>query len=495
MKRVGRVAIAALLTVVVPNIASAHGRLKSSVPSNGARLTVAPRELRLVFTESPELAFTTVQLLGPGGVVVDLAPLGIAADSRRAVVATIRGPLTAGTYTVVWRMAGADGHPTGDRFSFTVSSGAAGLGTPVDTAAPNVQTPAGEPGGAVSAPGHPPVSAEHHNASSLPSGSGFDAESPAYVAIRWVQFTALITLLGTVAFNYVVLGFLRRKRTSDSPMLAPAADRAASLGLWAAVVIGVAMVLRLFAQSYAMHGAGDALNPGLVVTMLGRTLWGWGWLLQAIGVTLAIGGYRTARRGRRSGWTVAVIGVVALAFTPALSGHAASAPRLTVLAVLADGVHVIGAGGWLGSLLAVLLAGLPAAAHLANEERGPAIADLFNAFSPTALVFAGIATATGVFAAWLHLGTISALWRTTYGLTLLLKLGVLSLVAASGAYNWLRVKPTLGTEEAGRRIRRSATAELVVGVVVLLVTAVLVATPTAMDVRAMSAEVDIARRQ
>jgi putative copper export protein/methionine-rich copper-binding protein CopC len=490
MNGVGRVAIAALLTVVVPNIASAHGRLKSSVPSNGARLTVAPRELRLVFTESPELAFTTVQLLAPGGAVVDLGPVRIAADSRRAVVAAIRGPLTAGTYTVVWKMAGADGHPTGDRFSFTLWSGVEGLGSPADTVLPNVRTPAGEPGGAVRAPGQAPVPSEHHNPSLLPTGSGIDAESPAYVAIRWVQFTALIILLGTVAFNHVVLGFLLRKRPSDSPMLSPAADRAASLGLWAAVVMGVATVLRLFAQSYAMHGASDALNSGLVVTMLAKTLWGWGWLLQAVGVTLAFAGYRTARRRTRSGWTIAAIGVVALAFTPALSGHAASAPALTGLAVLADGAHVIGAGGWLGSLLAVLLAGLPSAAHLTNEERGPAIADLFNAFSPTALVFAGIAAATGVFAAWLHLGTLPALWRTTYGLTLLLKLGVLSLVAASGAYNWLRVKPTLGTEEAGRRIGRSAKVELAVGAVVLLVTAVLVATPTAMDVRAVSAEVD-----
>jgi putative copper export protein len=64
---------------------------------------------------------------------------------------------------------------------------------------------------------------------------------------------------------------------------------------------------------------------------------------------------------------------------------------------------------------------------------------------------------------------------------LLLKLAVLSPVAATGAYNWLRVRPALGGDAGAARIRRSATAELAVGALVLLATAALVATPTAME--------------
>ena len=92
-----------------------------------------------------------------------------------------------------------------------------------------------------------------------------------------------------------------------------------------------------------------------------------------------------------------------------------------------------------------------------------------------------------MFAAWLHLGTVPALWQTPYGKTLLVKLAILSVVGATGAYNWLRVKPSLGNIEGATRIRRSAVVELGVGVLVLIVTAVLVATPTAMDVAAMHA--------
>ena len=477
-RRVTLLVAALALGLLAPALAFAHGALRRSTPANNARLNEAPRELRLEFTEAPELAVATVELFGPDSSRVALAPLATAPGAPSTIVAAIRGPLVAGTYTVAWKIAGKDGHPVRGRFRFTIAPGAAGLG--VAPMAPD-SIRRGEPGASVTPPGQVAPPAEHHDPANFPETGGFGAESPAYVAVRWLQFTALLLVLGAVAFRYAVLGFVGRKQTPDSPMLDDARGRAATIGLWAGVAMIVGVVLRLYAQSYAMHGASDALNAGMIGTMLGRTVWGWGWLLQLAGVLTALAGFAAARRGSRAGWAVAALGAAALAFSPALSGHAASASRLTVLAVLADTAHVIGAGGWLGSLLFVVAAGIPAALRLPEGERGPAVADVVNAFSPTALVFAGLAAATGVFAAWLHLDQVSALWQTSYGRTLLLKLAILSVVAGTGAYNWLRVKPALGNVEGARRIRRSASVELAVGVLVLIVTAVLVATPPAME--------------
>lgn len=70
-----------------------------------------------------------------------------------------------------------------------------------------------------------------------------------------------------------------------------------------------------------------------------------------------------------------------------------------------------------------------------------------------------------------------ALWQSRYGRTLLLKLAVLAGVAATGFYNWRRVRPALGDELGTARLRRSSAIELPIGLAVLLVTAVLVATP------------------
>jgi len=491
MTRKGRTWLTAAAGVAIwlaatPAVLSAHPKLRRAVPTSGAHLAAAPRELRLTFAPPPELAFSRLRFLGPRGAEVALGPVRV--DSVGTLVAPITGPLTAGTYTVVWQVAGGDGHPVRGRYAFTITPGAAGLpaATPPANAGASRDSVTGEPGGAVTSPGREPPPAEHHHdPTSMPEGEGLDAGSPVYVAIRWLQFTALLLVIGALAFRGFVLGRVGRMRPASgsetSAMLASARDRAAALGLWASVALGTVALLRLYVQSYATHGASDALDMGLLGTMLARTTWGWGWLLQVVGVALAVTGFAIARRGRAAGWPLAAIGTIALAFTPALSGHAAASPELKPAAIVADAVHVMGAGSWLGSLLFVIAVGVPAALRLPEGSRGPAVAYLVNAFSPTALIFAGVTAATGVFAAWLHLGSVPALWESAYGRTLLLKLAVLSVVFGTGAYNWLRVRPALGDVQGAHRIRRSAVVELAVGVLVLAVTAVLVATPPPAD--------------
>lgn len=474
------VALAAAL--IAPAVAHAHGRLKSSAPAAKARLGVAPREIRLVFTEAPELTFTTAALLGPGG-PVELGPVAPTPGERMGVAIPIRGALLAGPYTVNWQTAGADGHPVRGTYSFVLESNAAGLAA-ADAAAsgpPAGGASSGEPGAAVPVRGRDSMPAAHHDPESMPMGGAFDAGSPAYVAVRWLQFTALLLVMGALAFNFTTLGFHDRSRGPDAPVVDGARLRAAGIGLAAAVAIVPIALARLYAQSYAMHGSGGALALERMSAMLGRTSWGVAWMIQIGGAALSMVGFSLARRSRPAGWALAALGGVTLAVTPALSGHAAAAPKWTSAAILADTIHVIGAGGWLGGLLLLVAAGIPAAMRLPETERGPAVADLVNAFSPTALLFAGAAGATGVFAGWLHMNAVSDLWRSDYGRTLLLKLGILSVVAGTGAYNWLRVRPALGDLEGARRIRRSASVELAVGVVVLAVTAVLVAMPTPMD--------------
>ena len=79
--------------------------------------------------------------------------------------------------------------------------------------------------------------------------------------------------------------------------------------------------------------------------------------------------------------------------------------------------------------------------------------------------------------AWRHLGGLLPLWQSGYGRTLLLKLGFLSIVLAAGVYNWRRVRPALGEPHATVRLRRSSLVELTAALLVVVVTAVLVASP------------------
>lgn len=474
------VALLVALLALVPAPALAHGGLRRSIPAKDAHLTTVPRELRLIFSEPSELSFSAVELRAPDGRAVPLGALVRATGDPNTLVAAITGPLfAAGTYTVVWRTAGADGHPVRGQFEFVIAGGAAGL------VAEEAEV-RGEPGATVPAPGQPDAPMAHHNPVSLPTGGAFDAESPAYVTIRWLQFVALLVVIGAVVFRYVVMRSVRAQHPPDSALASSVRIGAARAGVWGAAALAVTGVLRLYAQSYALHGSANALDLSLMGAMLIRTMWGWGWLLQLCGVILALIGFTRAQRGAEGGWSLAALGALALSVTPALSGHAAAVPNITALTVAADSLHVIGAGGWLGGLLILVSVGVPKALALPEDQRGPAIAHLVNAFSPAALLFAGLVGLTGLFAAWIHLGSFGALWQTPYGRTLIVKLAVLSAVAGTGAYNWLRVRPALGDVEGGRRITRSARVELAFGVMVLLVTAVLVGTATGKE-SAMSA--------
>lgn len=464
--------LAFLVLFVAPERAFAHPELRAAEPADGARLTVVPGEIRLSFSERVELPLARLTVRGPDG-PLELAPLILAPGSRNVLIAGIEGPLVAGGYAVQWQIAGADGHPVRGEYSFIIASGAAGVvpASPAGPAAPGMQ--------------EPPV--EHHEPAGSLIGSTFGAESPLYAAVRWLTFMGLLGVIGVVAFRLVVLGLMGRNwDPAGREIVAPAAARAARVGLAGVAVLTLALLLRLFAQSYALHGSAQALDSELIGILLSRTVWGWAWLLQAAGTLLALVGFVMAEKDNWLAWTVASVGVVALAFTPGLSGHAVAAPELAVLAILADGLHVLGAGGWLGSLLLVVIVGIPVALRRPAENRGERVAALINAFSPTALFFAGTVVATGVFAAWLQLGSVPALWQSAYGRTLLLKLAVLSVVFGTGAYNWLKVKPALGSDAAAGRLRRAASVELAVGVVVLAVTAVLVATAPPQPMEDMS---------
>jgi putative copper export protein/methionine-rich copper-binding protein CopC len=422
----------------------AHPVLRSAVPAADARVLVPPRELRLTFNEGVEISFSHLRLLGPGGTAVPLGALAHPADSGSVLVASVNGPLAPGDYRVEWTAAGSDGHPTNGGYAFTVAPPPQPIAAAVDTSVGDT------------------IANAHHDPELFPERAGFGVGSPAYVVVRWLSFIGLLGVIGAVAFLELVL---------PRAPLGDAGSRAARIGVGCAALLAVAALLRLGAQAYAL-GAADGAS---LASLLFRTTWGWGWLLQLAAALTASAGLT---RYRGAGRPLCLAAAAALALSAALSGHAAAAPRLGGIAVASDALHVLGAGAWLGTLLLVVLAGLPTAARLPTAERGPALAALVDAFSRVAIVAAGVVLATGAFAAWLHLGSLALLWRSVYGRTLLLKIALLAVVFAIGAYNQSLVRPALVAhgEVGARRLQRSATLELAFGALVLLVTAVLVAT-------------------
>ncbi len=441
--------IAIIGVTMQPSRASAHDGIRNSAPANGAVVGEPVGELRLEFAQAPDPRFLSVELSGPGGALVTLGPPVIAG----AIVAIpVTGAVVAGKHTISWRVVGRDGHPVLGEIVFTYAG----------------PLPA-QPLDRVTLP-------VHHDPQSFPASSSFSAESPVFAAIRFLQFVSLLSIIGAIGFYYVVLGRLHESLDAES-VITRATRTAATTGQIASLSLILVAALRLAAQSRAMHGEWAGMTE--MRPMIIGTIWGMGWLLQLGGAIVAAVALLAMRGSIR--WWIAAAGALALAVSASLSGHAASASP-AVLTIIADALHIVGAGGWLGTLLLLLVAGVPAARHAESGFGAPIAAAMVNAFSRAALIFATIVGVTGVTAAWIHVGSIAALFSSTYGNTLLLKLGTLTVVVFTGAYNWLRVRPALGTGHEGiARLRRSATVELLAGVIVLVITAVLVATPTPLD--------------
>jgi copper resistance protein D len=306
---------------------------------------------------------------------------------------------------------------------------------------------------------------------------------PAEPLISWPQ--PILELLGFLGW-YLTLGalgfwFVVQRKVFVMTGIAPTEEhvirrriggRAVVLGLLGAWLGAVMLGLKLPEQAERAHvEVGQLIVSGGAPTVaLGLAL------LAIVGFTLALG-----RRG--PGFVLAAIGVVGRLLLPALFGQWKR---------LANPVHILGGGLWIGTLFVLVFAGLMGilGSGLSPDRRGRVASAMVHAFSPLALVAFGVLGISGLVTAWTHLHTLLALWTTPYGFTLLVKLCIVAGVLALGAWNWRRLRPALGSEDAAHTLRRSATHELCVAALVLAVTAILVSLPSPRPPKAASASTE-----
>lgn len=468
------IAAAILLILGARGVAEAHPRVLHSEPAAGARLGSAPPVVRLQFSEAIEVSLARLTLIAAHGDTVSLSPLRRGPGGADAVEADVLGRLIAGTYQVTWRITGKDGHPVTGRFEFvldsatrdTAGAGVKGSESPNDSARAETVPAA-------------PLGSGETTASASEGESGVAASLPS-VAVKWLGYAALLLVIGVAAFVFLVLPRVDFVASAPhSPWLDEAAVQARRLGWYGALALIVIAPLRLIGQVTAVTG-GETSSASALHAIFLHTLWGHAWALQlvaAIVVLLALRP-RAVPDLQRPSLALLVPGILGLAVAAALSGHAVSAARAPAsVAVILDALHVLGAGVWVGALLALVGAGIPAALRLPRLDRGGAARALLSAFSAPALTGAALLALSGAGSAWVQLGSLSALGTSTYGRVLLLKLGVVLLVLAAGAWNWRVVQPSLASPESAGRARTSAAVEATLMAVVLLVTAILTSTP------------------
>lgn len=116
--------IVALLLIGAGDSATQHLRLTGTSPAKDSTVAEPPREIRLSFSLTPELALVRIGLASASGTKVAMGKPARTADSL-TVSAPVEGTLAAGGYTVSWQASSSDGHPIRGTFGFTVASAAA----------------------------------------------------------------------------------------------------------------------------------------------------------------------------------------------------------------------------------------------------------------------------------------------------------------------------------------------------------------------------------
>jgi copper transport protein len=424
-------ATAAALVAAAPSSASAHANLVHTSPAHGDVLERSPEQLILHFDERVGLIPTSIRVYDSGAERVEVGDPEQPFDGGVQVdLPTLEND----TYTVAWRVLSEDSHPIRGAFVFSV-------GEPV-----------------------------HGGVGVAEQILDADAES---VAVDWglwlVRFLGLALILGCVG-GAAVLAFV-----VDSPVARTRALWVTLGGLAALLSVLSLALIALTGAKVAGLGLGDALSWSASREVL-ETSFGQVWLGRAV-LALGLAALAVlALRGRRDRYLVpAVVLAFSIGITPALSGHA----RVEgALAVLSDAVHVAAAGIWAGGLafLALLLVE-------AGGDRWLLAASTVPRFSLLALASVAALVASGLVSGFFEVGSVTALWETTYGRLLLVKVGLLLPLLALGAFNNRVSVPALRAAAAGpelrRRFSRAVALELGVMVAIVGVTAALVAEPPA----------------
>ena len=283
--------------------------------------------------------------------------------------------------------------------------------------------------------------------------------SPREAVFELVQFVGWFLSIGAIGFRYAIVRRVRGMSDEARTILRP--DNAALLGVLGVILLLISYLGGPWIASLVEHKAYAQMLPR------NRNPFE----LKMALLILALIGFAMVRAVRSAGWAIAAVCIVIAVLQPLYTGRGAGK---------VNAVHILAASTWIGTLLVLTIIGIRGVIRTASggAQRAQLVGELVNSFSPLALTAASVVALTGLTTAWMHLKRISSLWTTSYGMTLVVKLILVAIVVALGAWNWRRVRPSLGGEGTEERIRRSATMELTFAGLVLLATSVLVTLPS-----------------
>lgn len=367
-------ALATLLIVVgFATGAFAHAALVSVEPASGSMLTSGPKVVELRFNEA--VTPGAIRLIDGTGRARDDTRVSV---SGEAISVAMPPDLPQGTAVVSYRVISQDGHPVSGSVIFSI-------GMPTAT--------------------QPPANVD-----------------------RGVNALIWLARVGLYLGLFVGVGGVFFARWIALSMIGMTVPRIAlAIGLPSGIVSLGALGLDLL-----------GLPPAALAT---AAPW---WIAFATSagpaLLVAIAAMLLALLALRRAWyarALAVIALVGVGLSLAMTGHAATAPP-EVLTRPAMFFHGLGVAFWIG--------GLAPLAALVSKPIAAAL-PVVNRFSRIAMLAVGVLALTGLVLAIVQLERLSALVETRYGLLLSIKLALVIVLLVLAGLNRFRLTPALARDE------------------------------------------------
>jgi len=425
-------AISALFsTLLNVSSASAHNTFSESTPGDGQMLSVAPTTWSIVFENS-------VPLNSASGVVTN-------GDGTRTTLSAPRHGATenvivfdlpiglSGEISTRWRLVGVDGHVISGRVKFSVQQDVQPqTSSSVPTIAPTFE----------------------------PESEAQATSEEVRTALRFTNFTAMVLLGGLLFVEiFIAAGALFTQRGKLMALL--------SAGFLAIIPTTQFFTFSSdinFEQKGMLAAAGEAIGLTAGGMHLIRAISG---LL----ITLIVLGVLKSRQLEK--FHLVLLGATSVMYLISLAyvGHSRS-QALPWLGIPTDVFHTVSISVWLGGLIAIVFVVLP----MVDPEQG---LQSFSRFSYIAKRAVALIVVTGSIQSLRLHGNPVSLLSNSHGLLLLLKISLVGIMLRL-AYGNERIVQRFQVSSSGsltqsrNRLRRASITELLIGLIVILVTAILV---------------------
>ena len=392
---------------------SAHASVSSTNPADGSVLEELPEFIEIVFNEKVTVAEGSVRLIDATGAVTDLAersnePAGAGARVRWDLPERIG----TGWYAISWRAVSEDGHGINGSFTFF-------YGDPEDAGAAAKAEKVDDP------------TAKFITLSHLLRGGTYVA-----VLLAVGLLAALWTVSGAAAGN-------------DDPSLAATLRRGSTVF----AILGLVLTPLTLLNNALLLNGGSWDSISIIVQIVLQSSAGAALLVRMsalFGLCTAV--LLLAEKGTRViGAAIGGLAAAGLALSFAMGGHVAVVPW-RIAGSIGEVLHLLSASVWLG--------GIPGVAWILVRRRGlgdGAVAEIVERFSKLATISVVSVFVGGAILASAMFTSPTELFTERYGVTLLVKFLLVSIVGGIGAYNHFVLVPGLRKAALGGDVADSPT--------------------------------------